>query len=165
MLKCSRKNLPIPIFQQPILFENQLGDLANPYDATKTGPLCAQGTTDSNAVDELLNMEVIDIISDLLSSIDIGIPLPEELVIGIIENMLKVNLMEKTGYDLLDELIDVQNVEFVEDCLHLAVSTPQIPQVDFTSILYGANIKTNFAITQSKCSKNIIGKLVFTKLD
>ena len=100
-------------------------------------------------------MEVIDIISDLLSSIDIGIPLPEELFIGIIENLLKVNLTEKTGYDLLDELIDVQNVEFVEDCLHLAVSTPQIPQVDFTSILYGANIKTNFAITQSKCSKNI----------
>ena len=161
----SQKFTYIPIFQQPILFENQLGDLANPYDATKTGPLCAQGTTDSNAVDELLNMEVIDIISDLLSSIDIGIPLPEELFIGIIENLLKVNLTGKTGYDLLDELIDVQNVEFVEDCLHLAVSTPQIPQVDFTSILYGANIKTNFAITQSKCSKNIIGKLVFTKLD
>ena len=76
-----------------------------------------------------MSKEVTEIISDLLSSLDIGIPLPEELFIGIIENLLKVNLTEKTGYDLLDELIDVQNVEFVEDCLHLAVSTPQIPQV------------------------------------
>ena len=64
--------------------------------------------------------------------------MPEELFIGIIENMLKVNLTEKSGYDLLDELIDVQNVEFVEDCLHLAVSTPKIPQVG--SIFFSSEI-------------------------
>ena len=119
------------LFQQPVLSQSQLGDSDNPYDATKTGPLCAQGTTDSDALDELLNKEVTEIISDLLSSLDIGLPLPEELFIGIIENILKVNLTDKSGYDLLDELIDVQSVEFAEDCLHLAVSTPQKPQVVF----------------------------------
>jgi hypothetical protein len=59
----------------------------------------------------------------------VGAILPPELVLGIIEAIYKVEITDNTTVDqFFDELLDI-SLSFSEDCLHLAVYTPEIPEV------------------------------------
>ena len=53
------KNKITTIFQQPSLFNQTL---PNPYDATKTGPVCPQGSLNPDAVDILVETKAEDLL-------------------------------------------------------------------------------------------------------
>ena len=39
----------------------------NPYNAAQTGPVCSQGSTDQDMLDELLSQNVTDLVTNLIS--------------------------------------------------------------------------------------------------
>ena len=57
----------------------------NPYNAAQTGPVCSQGSTDQDMLDELLSQNVTDLVTNLISvrgeyinHFDIFIPIPHQ---------------------------------------------------------------------------------------
>ena len=49
-----------------------------------------------------------------------------EILLGLVEGLLEVDLIGHPVADVIRDLLDVE-LSVAEDCLHLAVSTPQIP--------------------------------------
>ena len=57
------------LFQQPVL-KTSLGlNDGDEFDATKTGPVCSQGTIDADNLDQLFSQQVSDIIAEAIDSV------------------------------------------------------------------------------------------------
>ena len=57
------------LFQQPVLRTSlELND-GDEFDATKTGPVCSQGTIDADNLDQLFSQQVSDIIAEAIDSV------------------------------------------------------------------------------------------------
>jgi len=114
-------------FSEPKAWNTLLGTETNPYDATRSGPLCPQMGLDQELFDHYLPMEVEgalrELLNDLIGSWSGLIDL--ETIIRLIEALLEVPLYGETVEDAIRDLLDV-DVSVDEDCLHLAVSTPDL---------------------------------------
>jgi hypothetical protein len=53
--------------QQPVLFDQPLSP--QPWDGTKTGPVCQQGSIDNDAIDAFLVKPLKDIVVELIEVI------------------------------------------------------------------------------------------------
>ena len=54
------------LFQAPVPVERELGTPAQPYDATRTGPLCYQGGLEETKLNQFLDQQIEDVINATL---------------------------------------------------------------------------------------------------
>ena len=119
-------------FKQSKIWNSSLLSTSSPYDATKTGPLCMQGSITPQYIDQLKTTTVGEIALTLIPA-----EVPPILVDTLVTVLLSIlNLMlelepnfltkDKLVGDVLQDWLDV-DLGVSEDCLHLSVSTPWMP--------------------------------------
>jgi len=103
-----------------------------PLDATKTGPLCQQGTLENDNIETLFHKTLEEVLITALPDIVEGL-IPHvviKLLLEAIEFLIEVpdgtldpsKTIQQVAHDWLDIDLSVD-----EECLHLAVSTPMKP--------------------------------------
>lgn len=120
-------------FQESELVENSLGaDAQHPYDGTKYGPLCQQGSMDPAQFSKLNGLIINDIIDKVLQKFLPLIPdslkplLPDidtQFVLSILEAVFGQGFSGKSIEEILNDWLD-GSIGVDEDCLHLQVAKP-----------------------------------------
>ena len=110
-------------------------DGEEPLDATRTGPLCQQGSLNEGSLESIFDSTLEDFLVSALPDIIEGI-VPHALVallLRTVELLIEVPTgtlaPEKTIKDVAHDWLDV-DLHVAEECLHLAVSTPITPNGD-----------------------------------
>ena len=130
-------------FKQSQIWNNSLLSTEGAYDATRTGPLCMQGSITPQYIDSLKTTTVGELVIDLIL---IPSEIPEILYDTLVTVLLEVlNIMlelesgflekDKFVFDILHDWLDI-DIGVSEDCLHLSVSTPWKPDSSEQSNLY-----------------------------
>jgi len=121
-------------FSQPVLRTEPYSQPGGPaYDATRTGPLCAQAGLDADLIEGLKTKTVGEMLKEALPPgliPDLLLPLFVPALLNAIEDILEVPRgtlgQNKLIHDVLIDWLDI-DIGVAEDCLHLAVSTPWKP--------------------------------------
>ncbi|XP_059085741.1 carboxylesterase 1E-like [Tigriopus californicus] len=116
-------------FSQPVQLKRAIGTVEQPYDATKSGPLCPQLGLDEATLGQLTEAIVNDLIDTLLIDLELSGLISTESVITLLEDLFEVPVGGLTVAEIINNLLDV-DFSVSEDCLHLAVSTPYLPGKD-----------------------------------
>lgn len=116
-------------FSQPVQLKSVIGTQEQPYDATRSGPLCPQLGLDEATLGQLTEAVVNDLIDNLLTDLELTGLISTESVITLLEDMFEVPVGGLTVAEIINNLLDV-DFSVAEDCLHLAVSTPYLPGRD-----------------------------------
>ena len=136
---------------QSLKISSLTGELA--FDATKTGPLCQQGGLNGETLDQLFNQTLEDFILAALHLPIEGIDLTWLVglllqVVEIITELPPGTLSPtKTIHEVAHEWLDI-DLSVAEDCLHLAVSTPQLssnkPLLPVMFFIHGGGFSSGF---------------------
>ena len=107
-------------------------DGEEPLDATKTGPLCQQGTLNDNSLEAVFNMTLEEFLISALPDIVEGL-IPHSVIALLLTTIEFLTEVEPGTLDPNKKIKDVAHdwldIDFSvnEECLHLAVSTPLLP--------------------------------------
>ena len=143
-------------FRQSSVRTSPYSEDNHPYDATKSGPLCMQGTLGTLHIDSLLQQSLEDFILSLLSD-NIGDLIPRtvvEVLLRVIEILVEVPAGtlggKKSVVEVLHDWLDI-DLSVEEDCLSLAVWTPwkptgeEMPNLPVMYYLFGGGFNSGFS--------------------
>lgn len=143
-------------FKQSSVRTSPYTDDGSPYDATKSGPLCMQGTLGTLHIETLLEQSLEDFILSLLPE-NIGGLVPRtvvEILLAVIEILVEVPAGTLSGkkpvVDVLHEWLDI-DLSVDEECLTLAVWTPikpdgsERPNLPVMYYLFGGGFNQGFS--------------------
>nr|CAD6495185.1 Glutactin-like [Lepeophtheirus salmonis salmonis] len=102
---------------------------SNPYDATKSGPVCAQGEINPDNITTYLDMNNLDLIELLMENTRSREEINNKFILKMAGKLFDLEGLPLETMTLSETIKSWLDVDFgmSEDCLHLTISTPVKP--------------------------------------